>query len=269
MNRNILEIQGLIFDIKKYAIHDGPGIRTTVFLKGCPLECWWCHNPEGRSEQPEVVSIRQNGESSAREEKIGRLISVAELMKEVEKDRVFYDQSDGGVTFSGGEPMAQIDFLSAALAACRDAGLSAAVDTCGYAPVEDFEKIYELVDLFLLDLKLADDNLHQKYTGVSNGLILDNLSFLSEKGNKVRLRIPMVPGITDTKENINGILAYILPMKNIRHISLLSYNKLSEDKIRRFGMMDKLGRLEVQDQEMIRETVELFENHGYIVKVGG
>jgi len=269
MNKRNFDIQGLIFDIKKYAIHDGPGIRTTVFLKGCPLECWWCHNPEGRSEQPEVVSIKQNGKPSAKEEKIGRLISVAELMKEVEKDRVFYDQSGGGVTFSGGEPMMQPDFLAAALAACRDAGLSAAVDSCGYAPVEDFDRIYELVDLILYDLKLADDELHKKYTGVSNGLILNNLTFLSEKGNKVRLRIPMVPGITDTMENIKGILAYILPIKNIKHISLLSYNKLSEDKIRRFGMMDKLGRLEIQDQEKIRETVMLFENHGYIVKVGG
>jgi len=263
------KITGLIFDIKKYAIHDGPGIRTTVFLKGCPLECWWCHNPEGRSEHKETVTIKRGGGAEARDEEIGRVITLSELMAEIEKDVVFYDQSGGGVTFSGGEPMVQIDFLAAALAACRDGNFTTAVDTCGYAPAVDFERIYDTVDLFLYDLKLIDDELHKKYTGVSNGPVLENLALLAGMGDKVRLRIPMVPGISDTESNLTGILDHISPLKNIKHISLLPYNKLSEDKTDRFGLVDKLGKLEVQDQEKLTKLAGLFEKQGYIVKVGG
>ncbi|HDL03848.1 MAG: glycyl-radical enzyme activating protein [Candidatus Zixiibacteriota bacterium] len=269
---DMTDTKGLIFDIKKYAIHDGPGIRTTVFLKGCPLECWWCHNPEGRNESREIISIRKetpNGGVTKKDEEIGRLISITELMKEIEKDRVFYDQSGGGVTFSGGEPLVQIDFLAGTLEVSRKAGIATAVDTCGCAPRADFERIYDHVDIFLFDLKLMNDELHEKYTGVSNKLILENLEYLANTGNKIRLRIPMVPGITDTDENLLGILEFISPFNNIKHISLLPYNKLGEDKIRRFGLVDKLGRLTTQERDVLQGKARIFEEHGYIVKVGG
>lgn len=272
MNNNDPEIKGLIFDIKKYAIHDGPGIRTTVFLKGCPLDCWWCHNPEGRNDQSEIISLhaKDTGDGKpAKEQRIGRLISLADLMKELEKDAVFYDQSAGGITFSGGEPMQQIDFLEAALLACKDCGFTTAVDTCGYAPLQDFERIYDITDIFLYDIKLMDNDLHKKYTGVSNQLIINNLVYLAGRGDKTVVRIPLIPGITDTHENFEAILELISTHKNIRQISLLPYNRLNEDKIRRFGMADRIGRRQIQDGENMKEKAAFFQKHGYIVKVGG
>lgn len=272
MSNDRKEIKGLIFDIKKYAIHDGPGIRTTVFMKGCPLDCWWCHNPEGRQDTSETlmshIKIVDGGER-IKEEKIGRLISVADLMKELKKDRVFYDQSGGGITFSGGEPMHQIEFLEAALSACKEDSLITAVDTCGYAPQEHFARIYPLTDIFLYDIKLMDDTLHRQYTGVSNQSTLSNLAFLAGKGDKIVVRIPMIPGITDTTENLEAIIKLISMYKNIKQVSLLPYNKLNEDKTKRFALADRIGPLRPQTEENLKEKAAFFEKHGYIVKVGG
>lgn len=265
---------GTIFDIKKYAIHDGPGIRTTVFFKGCPLNCWWCHNPESQKMEPETVTIQEptdNREqpSAGRKERIGRIISAGDLMDEIKKDVIFYDQSGGGVTFSGGEPMMQADFLLAILQECKAEGLTTVMDTSGYAPAEEFERIYDLVDLFLYDLKLMDDEAHIKYTGVSNELILENLTLLAERGEKVVLRIAMIPGITDSDENIEAIIDYIAPMKGIHEISLLPYNKFGEDKLKRFGMPNKLGSLKTQTRDEMKSILEKFTAHGYTVKTGG
>ncbi len=244
-------MNGTIFDIKKFAIHDGPGIRTTVFFKGCPLDCWWCHNPEGRKLETETLSVKPGGDASdscipARTVVIGRDVSVASVMDEVMKDVIFYDESGGGVTFSGGEPMMQPEFLLVLLQACKENGLNTAVDTSGYAPWDDFKKIYDLIDLFLYDLKLMDDESHVKYTGVSNKLILENLARLSSMGSKVEPRIPLIPGITDTEENLEAIAEFLTPQKNIRHVVLLPYNRLGEDKFRKFDLTYKAGQLSVQ-----------------------
>ena len=166
---------GYVFDIKKFAIHDGPGIRTTVFLKGCPLRCWWCHNPESIKQ----IKIDENNSCTASETSIVRKYSVNELLKIIQKDLIFYDESDGGVTFSGGEPLIQIDFLELILQKCKSEYIKTAIDTCGYVKTESFERIYKYTDLFLYDLKLFDDELHRKYTGVSNNLIKENLEFLN------------------------------------------------------------------------------------------
>jgi pyruvate formate lyase activating enzyme len=265
---------GIIFDIKRYAIHDGPGIRTTVFFKGCPLGCWWCHNPEGKKCEPETIVVRSRGHVSGsgnprKKELFGREVTVGDVMTEIRKDRIFYDQSGGGVTLSGGEPMMQMEFLTAVLHACKAEGISTALDTCGHAPLEDFEKISELVDIYLYDLKMIDDNRHLKYTGVSNRLILDNLMMLSEKGHKIILRIPLIPGVTDTDENIKDILRFIEPVKTINEISLLPYNKLGEDKLVKFGMRNKLGNLNIQTRAELVRRAERFRSHGYKVQIGG
>ena len=265
---------GIIFDLKRYAIHDGPGIRTTVFLKGCPLECWWCHNPEGRKMEIEVMGVknrRGNDSENARikRQALGRTVSVDELMIEVKKDTIFYDQSGGGVTFSGGEPMMQIDFLATALDECKKNGIATAVDTCGYAPFEDFEKISGHVDLFLYDLKLMDDEKHMKYTGVSNSLILDNLTRLAKMGQNIIARIPVIPEITDTWENIGAIIDFLTSIDNIEGVSLLPYNKLGEDKRDRFSMEDKLGHLSTPGDDDMIGLAERFEARGFKVKVGG
>jgi len=248
---------GTIFDIKKYAIHDGPGIRTTVFLKGCPMDCWWCHNPEARND-----GIGQLAEKT-------RTVSDFQLIEEIEKDRIFYDQSGGGVTFSGGEPMAQPGFLTALLKACRNRGIHTAVDTCGFAPAEDFDRVRRLADLFLYDLKMMNSEEHVKYTGVPNDLVRQNLKMLTQKGARVQLRIPLIPGITDTDRNLDAVLAFIKQLPGLSQISILPYNRFGEDKRRRFEIKDRLGKLKVQTRAEVEAAAARFIAGGYEVKIGG
>ncbi|MCP4706317.1 MAG: glycyl-radical enzyme activating protein [candidate division Zixibacteria bacterium] len=257
---------GIIFDLKKFAIHDGPGIRTTVFLKGCPLDCQWCHNPESRKSGPEKIQIKNR---LIKEESIGEEITVEKLMKEIEKDKVFYKQSGGGVTFSGGEPMDQIGFLQEMLLLCQNNNISTAVDTSGFVPFEYFDKIYDLVDLFLYDLKIMENNLHQKYTGISNKLILDNLTKLAKMGDSVIIRIPIIPGVTDSRKNLNEIIDFVSPLKNITDICLLPYNKLGEDKRERFGITNKLGKLSTQETARMNELAAVFDLSRFQVKING
>ncbi len=257
-------MNGIIFDVKRYAIHDGPGIRTTVFLKGCPLDCWWCHNPEGRKTDPECFSRDKTPDCIT-----GREISVDDIMREVCRDIVFYDQSGGGVTFSGGEPMMQIEFLYELLIACRREGIHTALDTCGYAPSGDFERIAGLVDLFLYDIKLMNDDLHRKYTGVSNHLILDNLNRLSGNGNRIVARLPLIPDVTDTDENVIAIADFMAKNKTLREVSLLPYNKLGHDKLRRFHLPDRLGIPREQSPGRVKRLTELFHERGIAVGTGG
>jgi len=273
--KDALETRGVIFDLKKYAIHDGPGIRTTVFFKGCPLGCWWCHNPEGRKPGPEELGDegregrRRYVNDPGGDGTIGYEITVGELAREIEKDRIFYDQSGGGVTCSGGEPLMQIEFLADLLDVSRGMGIGTAVDTSGCAPWERFERILGLVDLFLYDIKLMDDGLHEKYTGVSNRLILENLARLHGEGAAILPRIPLIPGITDTGENLDAILLLLSRLDRISDISLLPYNKIAEDKFRRFGIGSRLDRLSIQDQSELAEAGRRFEERGYRVRFGG
>lgn len=267
-----MDSTGIIFDIKKFAIHDGPGIRTTVFLKGCPLDCWWCHNPEGRKDRPEdicVRSARRGSMGTGTLERFGREVSVDEVMAEIDKDIVFYDQSGGGATFSGGEPLMQPEFLTGLLGACRKRGIHTAVDTSGYGAKDLFDEIYDLVDLFLYDLKNMDDHEHIKYTGVSNRPILDNLKMLAGRGNKTILRLPLIPGITDTGDNIKAVVAFIEPLSSIRDISLLPYNRLAEDKLKRFNLNNRLGRISLEAGNNPEEIARHLASRGYRVKVGG
>ncbi|UCD64035.1 MAG: glycyl-radical enzyme activating protein [Candidatus Zixiibacteriota bacterium] len=248
---------GAIFDIKKFAIHDGPGIRTTVFLTGCPMDCWWCHNPEGRGEAPTDPTAKT------------RRVTVAHVMEEIEKDRVFYDQSGGGATFSGGEPMAQPEFLVALLKECRRRQIATAVDTCGYAPPGDFDKVADLVDLFLYDLKIMDDERHRTYTGVSNGPVLENLKLLARSGRRIQLRIPLIPGITDTEDNLESILSFLDDLPAVRRVSLLPYNRFGEDKRKRYKLPVRLERVRNQSETEIEAAAERFKSHGFDVKIGG
>lgn len=257
-------MNGIIFDIKKFSIHDGPGIRTTVFFKGCSLDCWWCHNPESIRKIPEKIIINLPGNSDKlcddSEVVFGREYSVKELLGEIIKDRVFYDESGGGVTFSGGEPLLQIDFLKEILQLCRDSGIQTAVDTSGYAGKSSIVQIYDYTDIFLFDLKILDDELHCNFTGVSNRLILSNLKYLSEKGNKVIVRIPLIPGITDTKENLSSIADHLLKLRNIKKIDLLPYNEIAGSKYKRFNRPSRLGNLKTQDEEKLNEIKTYFRS---------
>ncbi|MBN3034681.1 MAG: glycyl-radical enzyme activating protein [Bacteroidales bacterium] len=221
-----MPIKGLVFNIQRFSVHDGPGIRTTVFLKGCPLQCNWCHNPEGRKAVPEEVNGRQ----------VGLWYDSHELMKELERDLIFYEDSGGGVTFSGGEPLSQAEFLAEMLGLCREAGIHCAVDTSGYAGKSTFRRLLGKPDLYLYDIKLMDPILHLKYTGVSNAEILDNLKYLSHCKEQVIIRIPMIPGITATLKNLEDIIRFLRGLGTITEVHLLPYHRLAEAKYRQFGV---------------------------------
>ncbi len=203
------------------------------------------------------------------DEVIGYEITVNELVREIEKDRIFYDQSGGGVTCSGGEPFMQGDFLEGVLQACRARGIATAVDTSGYLPWEMFERVLDKVDLFLYDIKLMDDGLHERYTGVSNLTILENMERLSRTDADILPRIPLIPGITDTDENIDAVILFLSGLEGIGCVSLLPYNKIAEDKFERFGMASRIGELPIQTESELRAMGTRFENAGFRVSFGG
>ena len=262
----------IIFDIKRFAVHDGPGIRTTVFLKGCPLRCAWCHNPESMSgDICEVAkSVRMGDKTFTDVETVGREIAVSELMKELEKEKIFMEESNGGVTFSGGEPMMQSAFLNEALKACKAAGLHTAVDTSGYARWELLEETAQFTDLFLYDLKLMDNASHQQFTGVSNELILSNLLGLSALGKDIWVRLPMVENVTFTDENISHTLEFLKSLPNKpQSVDLLPYHNTAAHKYERFGIENQFkGRKSLSKTEL-EKTKSLFEKEGFSVKIGG
>ena len=263
---------GFIFDIKKFAIHDGPGIRTTVFFKGCSMNCWWCHNPESQNTEPELIQKKGNKKdihSSESQEIIGREITTDEVMEEIEKDMIFYKESNGGVTFSGGEALHQPEFLISILKRCKEKNIHTALDTSGYAEREILEGVMGLVDLFLYDLKLIDEDKHTHYTSVSNKVILDNLRLLIDNRKKVIIRIPIIPGITDTEDNLSKLVEFIKSLKNISEVNLLPYNKMGEEKYRRLRRVYKTEEIKPPSEEEILDIKSYFENFGFNVEIGG
>jgi pyruvate formate lyase activating enzyme len=268
-----MAIKGFIFDIKKFSIHDGPGIRTTVFFKGCPLNCWWCHNPESQKIKPEEFlgcTFRWSMLNSPGDRNIiGKEVFTDEVIIEIEKDFPFYEESNGGATFSGGEPMLQTDFLLSLLTECKRKDISTAIDTTGYAPFQQFEKIYDVTDIFLYDLKLMDEQMHIQYTGVSNKMIHENLERLTSNGKKVILRIPIIPGITDTNDNIDQTVNYISSLKNINEVDLLPFHKTANSKYEKMKKENRLPNIEPPAKETMEKLKEKFLSLGCTIKIGG
>ena len=284
--------KGIVYNIMKYALQDGPGIRTTVFLKGCPLSCWWCHNPESQDVEGEIIynqdkcisceaCITTNCHSCIKcgfcatvcvtgaKEMIGSEMTVGEVMKEIEKDLIFYEESGGGVTFSGGEPLMQLDFLLEILKACKAKDINTVVDTTGYGPFKALQKIAPYTDLFLYDLKHIKDSSHTEYTGVSNTTILDNLTALTKIHNSIYIRIPIVPGINDDEESIKGFAEFLKGMYNIQGIQLLPYHDIAIEKYKRLKKEYKLIDIKPPTEEAMMQLKEKFKNYGINVKIGG
>ena len=259
---------GIIFDIKKYAIHDGPGIRTTVFFKGCSMGCQWCHNPESKNFGIEKFTVKDRVKKSTKHEIVGYKMNIDEVMEKIEKDRVFYDESNGGVTFSGGEPLVQINFLFELLKRCKKSDIHTIVDTSGEASWKDFEIIQKYVDIFLYDLKIIDEELHKKYTGVSNKRVHGNLKNLIAGGNEIELRIPLIPNVTDTKSNLIDIIRFILSLSAIPRVTLLAYNPLNRDKLDRYCLENNLGKLKIQSKKNLLEVKQQFLDHGINATLG-
>jgi len=219
---------GIVFDIKEFAVHDGPGIRTTVFMKGCPLSCSWCHNPEGKSGQPQVMrgfgGERIAGEWYTAAELAGRLNSQAQILK----------SNEGGVTFSGGEPLAQSEFVAETIDLLD--GIHVLLDTSGFGGEDDFRRVVQRSDLVFFDLKLIDREAHRRYTGCYNDSILYNLHVMSEMAIPFVVRVPLVPGVTDTNENLSAIAAALRGLPGLLRVDLLPYNRAAGGKYHSAGM---------------------------------
>lgn len=271
---------GVIFDVKKYAIHDGPGIRTAFFFKGCPLRCRWCHNPESLRMSPAVIHRAERciecGECENRTkpkrcptlalETVGRKITPLELIKIAKQDILFYDQSGGGVTFTGGEPLSQPDFLIECLELCREGEIHTAVDTSGFAPSDVFQKIDSAADLFLFDLKHIDSEKHKLYTGVGNEQILANLR---SARCPVNIRIPLIPTINDDDKTILGMAELINSLDNVVDINILPYHTAGRAKYPKWNLEYKMQGIEPPTNEQTKQAAQLFTSRGLIAKIGG
>lgn len=300
-------VTGVVFDIKRYAVHDGPGIRTTVFLKGCPLRCLWCHNPESWYQAPEpslrasrcqacgrcadscpheAIACRDNvavtdfekcevcGQCidvcpAGAREIVGRSVSVAEIVAEIERDVIFYDESGGGVTISGGEPLMQDTFTTALAAECHARHLHTALDTTCYAPWCVLETLLDNVDLFLCDLKHMDSNAHERLTGVPNDLILENIRRLAQHKKAIILRVPVVPGLNDSEQNLTAIAEFAQELDGVDRLDLLPYNEAMQAKVARLARPYQLWQAKAPDRQRMELLADRLSKSGLSVKIDG
>lgn len=248
-NENKTVKTGIIFDIKEMAIHDGPGLRTTVFMKGCPLRCQWCHNPEGLDAAPQQAN--SNGDTRT----VGREYTSAELAELLNSQADIFRTTGGGFTFSGGEPLKQAPFLAEVIDQLHKTHLL--LDTSGYASAEDFALLLPKVDHVYYDLKLLNDEEHRRWTGVSNQPILDNLYTMDRQGTPYTIRFPLIPQITDTESNLKNLLNTIEPLQNLSELHILPYNALAGGKYETYGMRYTLGN-EPCSSESIKRVTKIF-----------
>lgn len=263
----------IIFDIQRNSFVDGPGIRTTVFFKGCNLKCEWCHNPESRSSKPQIMFYKDKCIGCGRCKNItekdtgfvclngakqicGKEYTVEEVFSTIQKDKLFYETSNGGVTFSGGECMLQINFICEILKKCKEAGIHTAIDTAGFVPLGSFEIILPYTDLFLYDIKAFNNDVHKKFVGAENELILNNLKKLLACGANVSIRIPVIPTVNDSIEEMKNIKDFLTPYKP--NVELLPYHKMGEHKYNALGI--GMTSFNIPSKEKMEKLNEIFQH---------
>jgi pyruvate formate lyase activating enzyme len=306
--------QATIFNIQRFSLHDGPGIRTTVFLKGCPLRCQWCHNPESFDPVPELavaghrcvgcdlcvpvcgpgvagrVDVDSLANPSANQceqcgncseacpagarEMLGQGYNVQELLGELTHDGVYFEESAGGVTFSGGEPLSGVNapFVLECLAGLRESGYHTIVDTCGYVNREDLQKAARLTDLFLFDLKIMDPDRHLEAVGCDNSLILENLGFLVKEGHRVWVRVPLIPGMTDDRENLEAVARFLGNLSafgQVPPVHLLPFHRTAADKYQRLGRINPMADTREMTESEIETRAGWMKKSGLEVHIGG
>ena len=286
---------GLVFNVQRFSLQDGPGVRSTVFMKGCPLACAWCHNPESQSPEPQIIRMRQRcmacGICSAAEledpvvidrdsedveacptgalQSVGEPTTVTALVEQLLRDRIFFDESGGGVTFSGGEPLLQAPFVTEALDRLQRSGVHTALDTCGFARWPDLEAAAAKADLVLYDVKLMDEARHKAATGVSNRLILQNLETLAATHRNIWIRVPVIPGVNDDEANLRATAAFLAPLAGIRQVDLLPYHPTGEAKFARVGMAYTLHGTPTPSIQHLEALAALFRAKGLDTTIGG
>ena len=264
MTNEYLKTTGRIFDIQKFSIHDGPGIRTIIFLKGCPLRCRWCCNPEGQTY--DIVEMKM---PDGKIKTVGQDITVAEIMEKVMKDMPYYRRSGGGVTLSGGEVLTQPDFAAAILRACKENGVNTAIESTGFAKYENIQKLLPYLDVYLMDIKHISSQKHFEFTGVKNELILENAKRIAKDAKKLIIRVPVIPTFNDTPEEIRDIARFTKSLLNVNELHLLPYHRLGSDKYTWLGRDYLAKDFELPDKEKMQKLYEVVKSEGLSCQIGG
>lgn len=261
--QDIYAVRGMLSEIQRYSVHDGPGIRSLIFLMGCPLRCRWCCNPENINPEAEVMTVR--GEDKT----VGKEVAVADIMDEVLKDRVYYRRSSGGITLSGGEALYQPEFARAILTACKEDGIHTAIETSAYANYDVISSVLPFLDYVMVDIKHVDDEKHQLFTGVSNGRILENAFRLGDDAKVLVIRVPVIPTFNDTEDEIARITQTAARIPNVRKLHLLPYHRLGESKYAGLGWKYELAEVEPHTTEYMNRLLQVAERSGLQCQIGG
>lgn len=263
MNDALLSVSGRIFDIQRFSTHDGPGIRTIVFLKGCALRCRWCCNPESQSY--EIEQMKQGDTVKT----VGRDVTVGEVLEEVLRDRPYYRRSGGGVTLSGGESLLQPDFAVALLQACRENGVNTAIETTGFADEAVIRRFLPHLDTVLMDIKHMNSDKHREFTTKPNERILQSARLIAENARRLVIRVPVIPGFNDTEEEVGAIAAFAASLPNVNEIHLLPYHRMGKDKYDGLGRPYPMGDVAPPTAQRMQQLEAVAKRYGLITQIGG
>lgn len=264
MDQNLLYVKGRIFNIQRFSIHDGPGIRTIVFLKGCPLRCRWCCNPESQDYQVENIT------TAGVTKPVGRDVTVGEVLDEISRDRVYYARSGGGgMTLSGGECLWQPDFSEALLKCAKQKGISTAIETTGYADISVIRRLLPYVDTVLMDIKHTCGDKHREFTTKDNALILENAAMIAKEAKRLIIRTPVIPTFNDTEEEIRSIAEFARSLGTVKEMHLLPYHRIGSDKYAGLGRSYSMAHIEPPKKEQMQKLLEVVNATGLQGRIGG